>query len=164
MPMLDGGNQMMPMFVRTGGDVMRFEVEPSQDLGLRHVLRNGISVLQGSEPPQGRGRVLNGLLEIVSDAERGADALHAQNLTFALDNKPAFERFSLFVRYLSDTIADLPTRLAEARETLRRIEAGENVELEHVQHVSDLLSRLLNALERERALAPLPTMRDYNFQ
>lgn len=143
---------------------MRFELEPSQDLGLRHVLRNGISVLQGGEPPQGRGRVLNGLLEIVSDAERGADALQAQNLTFALDNKPAFERFSLFVRYLNDTLADLPTRLAEAKETLKRVEAGENVELDHIQHVSDLLTKLLDALERERALAPLPTMRDYNFQ
>jgi len=143
---------------------MRFGVEPSQDLGLRHVLRNGISVLQGGEPSQGRDRVLNGLLEIVTDADRGADALQPQNLTFALDNKPAFERFSLFVRYLSDSLADLPARLAEAKVTLQRVEAGESVETEQVQHVSELLTRLLEALERERMLTPLPTMRDYNFQ
>lgn len=161
--MLDGGSNVMPLSVRSG-DVMRFEIEPSQDLGLRHVLRNGISVLQGGEPPQGRGRVLHGLLEIVSDADRGADALNGPNLTFALDNKPAFERFSLFVRYLSDAFADLPTRLAEAKTTLTKVEAGEEVEPVHVQQVNDLLTKLLEALERERSLAPLPTMRDYNFQ
>lgn len=143
---------------------MRFEMEPSQDLGLRHVLRNGISVLHGIEPPQGRGRVLHGLLEIVSDADRGADVLNAQNLTFALDNKPAFERFSLFVRYLSDTFTDLPARLADAKTILTRVEAGEEVDLEHVQQVNELLTKLLEALERERSLTPLPTMRDYNFQ
>jgi len=162
--MLDSRRRVMPMSAGTGGDVMRFGVEPSQDLGLRHVLRNGISILDGDEPPQGRGRVLNGLLEIVSDAERGADVLQAPNLTFALDNKPAFERFSLFVRYLSDTMADLPARLAEAKVTLQRVEAGESVEREQVQHVSELLTRLLKALERERMLTPLPTMRDYNYQ
>lgn len=143
---------------------MRFGMEPSQDLGLRHVLRNGISVLRGGEPSQGRGRVLNGLLEIVSDAERGSDVLQTQNLTFALDNKPAFERFSLFVRYLSDTLADLPARLTEAKATLQLVEAGEQVASEKIEHVSDLLSKLLDALERERMLAPLPTMRDYNYQ
>ena len=162
--MLDGGNRMVPLYVWPRGDVMRFDMEPSQDLGLRHVLRNGISVLQGIEPPQGRERVLHGLLEIVSDADRGADVLNAQNLTFALDNKPAFERFSLFVRYLSDAFADLPARLAEAKTTLTRVEAGENVGAEDVRQVNELLTRLLEALERERSLTPLPTMRDYNFQ
>jgi len=162
--MLDAGDHVVPLSDWSGKDVMRFEMEPSQDLGLRHVLRNGISVLQGIEPPQGRDRVLHGLIEIVSDADRGADVLNTQNLTFALDNKPAFERFSLFVRYLSDAFADLPARLAEAKTTLTRVEAGEHVELVQIQQVNELLTRLLEALERERSLTPLPTMRDYNFQ
>jgi len=107
--------------------------------------------------------VLDGLLEIVSDADRGSSALLGHSLTFALNEQSAFERYSLFVRYLSDSVADLPRRLAEARNVLQRIRQHEAVAEIETASVEDLLGRLLAALERDRNLAPLATVRDVHF-
>jgi len=142
---------------------MEFGLEPSRDLGLQHALRNGIALLDGRKPGQDRTRVLGGLLEIVSDADRGSSALQERSLTFALNERSAFERYSLFVRYLSNSVADLPGRLAEARNVLQRIGQDEAVTEIEISSVEDLLSRLLAALERDRNLAPLATVRDVHF-
>jgi hypothetical protein len=142
---------------------MRFGLEPSRDLGLRHALRNGIALLEGRETGQDRKRVLDGLLEIVSDADRGSGALQERSLTFALNERSAFERYSLFVRYLNDTVDNLPLRLAEAKAVLQLVGAGQPVAPEQITSVEDLLDRLLKALERERALAPLATVRDVHY-
>lgn len=142
---------------------MRFGMEPSRDLGLQHALRNGIALLDGRETGQDRGRVLGGLLEIVGDADRGSGALQEQSLTFALNERSAFERYSLFVRYLSGSIADLPQRLAEARRVLQRVGEHETVDRAEIASVEELLGRLLAALEQDRNLAPLSTVRDVHF-
>lgn len=142
---------------------MRFGMEPSRDLGLQHALRNGIALLDGRETGQDRSRVLGGLLEIVGDADRGSGALQEQSLTFALNERSAFERYSLFVRYLSGSIADLPQRLAEARRVLQRVGEREAVDRAEIAPVEELLGRLLSALERDRNLAPLSTVRDVHF-
>ncbi|MSW51034.1 MAG: hypothetical protein F2817_09140 [Actinobacteria bacterium] len=142
---------------------MRFALEPSRDVGLQHVLRNGIALLEHREMNQDRRRVLDGLLEIVSDADRGSGALREHGLTFALDERCAFERYSLFVRYLEDSVDDLPRRLSEARETLQLIGASGDVSRECAASVGDLLARLLGALERDRAFAPLATVRDVHY-
>jgi hypothetical protein len=138
-------------------------MEPSRDLGLQHALRNGIALLDGRETGQDRSRVLGGLLEIVGDADRGSGALQEQSLTFALNERSAFERYSLFVRYLSGSIADLPQRLAEARRVLQRVGEREAVDRAEIAPVEELLGRLLSALERDRNLAPLSTVRDVHF-
>ena len=142
---------------------MKFGLEPSRDLGLQHALRNGIALLHGRDPAQDCGRVLHGLLEIVSDADRGSITLREQSLTFALNERSAFERYSLFVRYLSDSVDDLPGRLAEARSVLHRIEKHETVTTIETARVEDLLGRLLAALKRDRNLAPLAKVRDVHF-
>lgn len=142
---------------------MRFGIEPSRDLGLQHALRNGIALLEGRDTGQDRVRVLGGLLEIVSDANRGSDALQEHSLTFALTQRSAFERYSLFARYLQDSVQDLPHRLSEAKEVLQRFGRDETVEPARAASVEDLLARLLTAIERERNLAPLSTVTDVHF-
>lgn len=142
---------------------MKFGLEPSRDLGLQHALRNGIALLDGRDPGQDRRRVLDGLLEIVSNADRGSSALREQSLTFALNERSAFERYSLFVRYLNNSVPDLPGRLAEARNVLQRIAQHEAVTKTETARVEDLLGRLLAALKRDRNLAPLAKVRDVHF-
>ncbi len=142
---------------------MRFGSEPSRNLGLRHILRNGLALLDGRETAQDRSRVLGGLLEIVTDADRGSEALQEHSLTFALAERSAYERYSLFVRYLDDTVEDLPGRLSEAKSVLLSFERREAVAADRVGLVEDLLGRLLRALERERALRPLTRVRDLHY-
>lgn len=143
---------------------MRFEVDPSQDLGLQHVLENGLIVLRGGDMDEDRkGQVLNDLLDIVSEADRGSEALRAQSLTFALDERPAFERFTLFFRYLKDTAEDLPAQLSRARIVLEQLQQGADVPSESRQALEDFLAAFLEALERERALAPLHMPRQFHY-
>ncbi len=65
---------------------MRFGMEPSRDLGLQHALRNGIALLEGRDTGQDRGRVLGGLLEIVTEADRGSGALHEHSLLICTES------------------------------------------------------------------------------
>ena len=143
---------------------MRFEMEPSQDLGLQHMLRNGVAVLRG-EPfdPERRTRVVEGLLEIITEADRGSEALREQSLTFALNERPAFERFSLFLQYVGDSVEDIGNKLARAKEVLEGLEQGNEGSPEDRASVAELLNRLVSALERERALAPLTAPREFHY-
>jgi hypothetical protein len=145
-------------------DIMRFELDPAQDLGLQHALKNGVAVLQGADfDPARRTQVLDGLLEIVSDAGRGSDAMNEQSLTFALNDRPAVERFSLFLRYLGDSVDDIGGKLASTKHVLEGLEAGQDVDPDERLSAEDLLSRLLTALERERALNPLTAPREFHY-
>jgi hypothetical protein len=142
---------------------MRFELDPAQDLGLQHVLKNGVAVLQGANfDPDRQTQILDGLLEIVSDADRGSVAMNEQSLTFAMNDRPAVERFSLFLRYLGD-VEDIGAKLAGAKLVLEGLEAGQDVEEGERSSTADLLGRLLHALERERALTPLTAPREFHY-
>lgn len=143
---------------------MRFEIDPSHDLGLQHALKNGVAVLQGTQfEAERKEKILGGLLEIVRDADRGSEALKEQSFTFALDERPAFERFSLFLRYLGDSVEDIGQRLSAAKDVLEGMGAGTEVAQEARESVIDLLSQLVKALERDRALAPLTAPREIHY-
>lgn len=143
---------------------MRFEMEPSQDLGLQHTLKNGVAILSGAHFDAGRReKVLNGLLEIVREADKGSEALQNQSFTFARDEGAAFERFSLFLRYLGDTVADIGQRLSSAKDVIEGVGAGVNVDQGEREAVVNLLTQLIDALERDRNLAPLAAPREFHF-
>jgi hypothetical protein len=145
-------------------DVMSFDLEPSQDLGLKHLLRNGVRILDRDDLAQERrAEVLEDLLSIVSDAESGSEALSARNLTFALQNAQAFEKFSLFFRYLNDSREDLAATLKSAKTILEDLRSGGAVAAARKSLLKDLLSDLLEALKRERAFAPLQGPRDFYY-
>jgi hypothetical protein len=145
-------------------DIMRFEMEPSQDLGLQHMLQNGVAALRGADLSEDReDRALGGVLEIVTDADRGCEALREQSLTFARSERPAFERFSLFLSYLGDPEGDLSARLAEAKGAIQRLRQHDEVSQAQRDSAANLLESLLQALKRERALTPLPPPREIYY-
>lgn len=135
---------------------MRFEMEPSHDLGLQHMLQNGVAALRGAELGADReNQVLGGVLEVVADADRGCVSLQQQSLTFARNDSPALERFSLFLSYLGDSQGDLSGKLTQARDVIQRLRANGAVSEFERNSVAELLESLLMALRRERALTPL---------
>jgi hypothetical protein len=143
---------------------MRFGLEPSYDVGLRHALKNGVAILTGADfEANQREQVLCGLLELVSEADRGTEALQGNNFTFAMDEGAAFERLSLFLRYLSDSVANLGDRISQAKGVLQGVGVGVEVEQAQKDLVVDLLNRLIDALERERSYSSMTAPRDFHF-
>jgi hypothetical protein len=124
------------------------------------MLQNGVAVLRGADlGADRRQQVLDGVLEVVTDADRGREALQEQSLTFARSDRPALERFSLFLSYLGED-GNLPQRLVEAKDVIQGLEANAAISQDKRNAVADLLESLVEALKRERALTPLPGPRE----
>ncbi|MES2786142.1 MAG: hypothetical protein V4684_11825 [Pseudomonadota bacterium] len=135
---------------------------PASDLALQHILRSGLAVVNDEPIDQARRTdVLHALVEIFSDAQRGSQALAAQNFLMSANESPAFERFALFFRYLNRTCGnDLPQRIAEATQVLSAIEEEHELAPDAKSRVADLFQHLLSAIARESALSPLVSPRE----
>ena len=109
-------------------------------------------------------QVLDSLIEIFSEANRGSEALLAHNLLFAVEERPAFERFSLFFRYLNDSFgAELPNRLSEGVSVLTELRNGQIGDEAQRTRAEELIDNLLQALQRESALSPLDPPRAFHY-
>lgn len=144
---------------------MSFQLASSKDLGLQHVLENGLALIR-DEPidEERRTQVLESLIKIFSEANRGSQVIQAQNLLFAASDRPAFERFTLFFRYLKDPFGnDLPARLLEAAIVLTKLRDGCLDDEDQRARVGELIESLLAAMEREIALLSLVSPREFHY-
>jgi hypothetical protein len=131
-------------------------MEPSHDLGLQHMLQNGVAALRGADlGAERQDRVLSGILQIVSDADRGCEALQQHSLTFARTERPALERFSLFLTYLGEAEGNLSKKLSDTKCVIQRLRDHTEVSQPERESAANLLAALLDALNRERLLTPL---------
>jgi hypothetical protein len=136
----------------------------SSDLGLQHVLQNGIKLIRKeSFDPERRDSVLESLINIFSEADRGSAALTSHNLMFAVDEPPAFERFALFFEYLKDTLDDVPSHVTQAKNVLQSLRRGQTLDSSQAAELEGLLTQLLEALRRERARAPLIAPKEFLY-
>lgn len=144
---------------------MSLQLPPSKDLGLRHVLEAGLAVVRNEQIDETRrGEVLDRLIEIFSQAERGSQAVEAENLLFATEQRSDFERFSLFFSYLDDLFgADLPTRLTETKEALGELRNHDALDEARLRQAEELIENLIAAIKRDAALAPLEPPRTFQF-
>ena len=72
------------------------------NVGLRHVLEDALAVLAGKSLPQTRREyVLEDVLKLCRDAQRGSQIASQRTLFVSSRDEPALERFSLFERYLN---------------------------------------------------------------
>ena len=145
---------------------MTMQLASSKDLGLQHVLENGLALMrhQPLDDEARRIQVLDNLIQIFSEADRGSQALRSQNLLFAVEQRPEFERFALFFHYLEDTFgADLPSRLTEAAAVLIELRNGPVDDETKRGRAAELIESLLTALRQERALSPLNPPRVYHY-
>lgn len=141
---------------------MRVERIPSKDIGLRHVLENGLTLVQGGEFDEARReQVLQSLLRIFSEADRGSEALGVHNLTPALNEKRALERFSAFYHHLRHQFGDeVPGRLGDARAALADIIQEGATNVERTNCLEQVLTALLESIRKEMALTPLKPPRE----
>lgn len=144
---------------------MSVQFSPSQDVGLHSVLESGLALIRDAPVPgTERDRVLDNLILIFSEADRGARALFAQPSPFAVEERPAFERFALFFHYLKETFGtDLPVRLAEASAAFSDLKGGNNDDNVRRERVAALVEALLSSLQREMSLVPLLGPRTFKY-
>ena len=135
---------------------MALQLEPSMDIGLRHALEAGLSVVGTQPATEVDTRVLDSLVEIFSEAGRGSQAVEQRELLVGLNERPAFERFALFFRYLRDAVGDdLPRRLSETASVFSEVKNRETVDPERRKQAADLIEKLLIAMRREASLSRL---------
>lgn len=135
---------------------MALQLEPSMDIGLRHALEAGLSVVGTQPATEVDTRVLDSLVEIFSEAGRGSQAVEQRELLVGLNERPAFERFALFFRYLRDAVGDdLPRRLSETASVFSEVKNREAVDPERRKQAADLIEKLLIAMRREASLSRL---------
>ena len=144
---------------------MTLHLPPSKDLGLRHVMEAGLAVIRNEQIDEvRRAEILDRLIEIFSEAERGSQAVESENLLFATEQRSDFERFSLFFSYLDMQFgANLATRLAETKEALGELRNHDARDEARLQQAGDLIENLIAAIKRDATLAPLEPPRTFQF-
>jgi hypothetical protein len=143
---------------------MNLQLTPAEDLSLQHVLENGLAVLRSQDLEAGRrARTLESLSRIFREAESGSQALHAQNLLFGVEQRPALERFTLFFRYLDRHFGEsLSDRLQEASDVFAKLQNDGIPDNTSRGRTQELIERLLSAFDEERSLSPLEPPRLFN--
>jgi len=136
---------------------MNFQLAPTEDIGLQHVLENGLALIRGQSFESARRRqVLTNLIEIFTEAAEGSRALQPRNLIFAVEQRSAFVRFSVFYRYLSKRFGDeVPNRIRDTLEVLTAIRNGSGDNDLRRASAEALIKNLLDSLGTEKALTPL---------
>lgn len=141
---------------------MSMHLAPSQDLGLQHVLENGLAIAKDQPISRSKEQVLGRLIEIFSEADSGWNALRSSRHGLTSAQRPALDRFSVFYRYLSeDCGADVPNKLIEAKSALQALSSGSLSDAAERQALISLLQALLRGLARERALKKLVSPKSY---
>jgi hypothetical protein len=135
---------------------MTLQLEPSMDIGLRHVLETGLSYVGPKPVRNADNKILDSLVEIFAEAGRGSAVVQPPALLVGVGERPAFERFALFFKYLKDAFGDeLPRRLSETESILNGLRNNEAIDPAGRQRAADLIQKLLVAMRREAALSPL---------
>jgi len=144
---------------------MRVERIPSKDIGLRHVLENGLALIEGADLGEHRKeQVLQSLHRIFSEADRGSQALGVYHLTAALNEKRAIERFSAFYHHLRHEFGEaVPARLGQANDALADILENGSSDAQRTENLRQVLRLLLESIRRERALAPLRRPQEISY-
>jgi uncharacterized protein YecE (DUF72 family) len=145
---------------------MTTQLSPSKDLGLRHVLETGLSVIRNEQVDGSRrDSALDRLIEIFGEAERGSQAVRAQNLLFATEERSAFEQFSMFFRYLDAPFGEaLADRLSEAKNALGELRVHGVRDDERLRNANELIEKLIAAIKRDSALTPLEAPKTFQFR
>ena len=120
------------------------------DVGLRHVLEDGLAILSRSELDPGRRQfVLDDLMQLFGDALRGSELLDRTSLLVASADRYAVETYSLIDRYIrsEDPAAvrqDLETSLA----AFGALREGRQVQHAEKRKAISFLRQVLTTLER----------------
>lgn len=137
---------------------MRTELALATNVGLRHVIEDGVSILDNTRvPPERRRFVLDDLIELLQEAVRGSELLGSSSLLVAGADRSAVDAISLLDRYLrNDSDAVLRDELKASAVAFTALRDGKSVSPSHRKQVVRFMRELLSTLERSESsdLAP----------
>lgn len=149
-----------------GEAAMSPQLSPFRDTGLQHLLENGLRVLQqpADLPESRRAQVVDGLVQVFSEADRGGAPLRSQAALWSASDAPDFERFSVFFRYIKNgQLQDPLVELAEAKSAFESMKAGNKIDTATSGRLERLISLLLSGLRRDRVATPLVSPVEIRF-
>jgi hypothetical protein len=128
---------------------MNTEMAMQTGLGLRHVIEDGIAILNGEEfAPQRKAYVLNDLQSLFGQVVRGSELVHSPSLFVGRDERRAYEAFSLLDRFLPSNDNSLQETLKASVNTLTEITNGKNVASDKAQQLTNFLKVIVASLRR----------------
>jgi len=124
---------------------------PAASVGLRHVLEDGVAILDGRSLGASRAEfVIRDLASLLEQASKGGQFTKARRLFAPAADASAFEAFGLVFRYLRDAYGDdLNAKLENASLALRRLSSSENLSPPERQAARDFLGQMLESLNRD---------------
>jgi hypothetical protein len=136
---------------------MSAQLSPFRDVGLQHLLENGRNLMrQRPISADRRKQIVDGLVDVFSEADRGAAPLRSQAALWSSTETPSFERFSIFFRYLKDPLKDtVLSDLSEAKRALEAMKAGQEPNSETSNWLAHMFDLLLAGLRRDQLSEPL---------
>lgn len=122
-----------------------------ENVGLRHVFEDGISILSGNTiAPERRAYVIDNLWETFHDAKIGSDFASKGSLTYNSATMDAFQTFSLLDRFLRRSgDPDWREKLPIVENVFSRLKKNIDLSEEHRIETIAFLGKLVNALRRE---------------
>lgn len=125
------------------------------ELSLQHVLEDGIALTNGRLDAVQRQPVLDGVIEVFSDAIQGANIVHNRSLFIKAEEKAAFNTFSVVFNYLNSVYGEqLASQLEKTKAVFESLGQGRAISSESLSESSEFLESFLGALRLQQSLIP----------
>ena len=130
---------------------MNTEISLNTGPGLRHVIEDGLAILEGSNFTASRREyVLDDLKDLFSKVVRGQELVKSPALFTGSVDRGAFEAFSLLDRFLpsvEDSTVQQSLRLSAT--AFAQIKSGQTIPADQRNILVDFLRKILASLERQ---------------
>ena len=125
------------------------------ELSLQHVLEDGLALTKGQLSELQRQQVLEGIIEVFSEATQGASIVHNRALFIKAEEKSAFNIFSLVFSYLNHIYGDdLASELEKTKQVFENLEQGQDISDQSLSASSVFIEKFLDALRLQHRLVP----------
>ena len=130
---------------------MNTEISLNTGPGLRHVIEDGLAILEGSNFTASRREyVLDDLRDLFSKVVRGHELVKSPALFTGSADRGAFEAFSLLDRFLpSVEDSSVQQTLRLSANVFGQIKSGQSIPLDQRNSLVDFLRCILASLERQ---------------
>jgi len=119
-------------------------------VGLRHILEDGISILEGTHLEKARrDYVLDDLEALFGEVVRGSELVQARSLFIGTNDRKAFESFSLLDKFLPEIDEEMDARLKALVASLTELKIGNTISDEQASELSAFLNQILAGLNRQ---------------
>lgn len=122
-----------------------------ENVGLRHVFEDGISILSGNTmAPERRAYVVNNLWETFNDAKTGYEFTKGKSITCDPAVVSELQTLTLLARFLRNSNdSDWRDKLSIAESVFDRLKRGVDLSEEYRLETTALLGELVSGLKRE---------------